>query len=538
MADAERWSRVGALFDRALASPSDGRDALIRASGEPEDIQNEVRSLLAAHDEADDFLSQPPPELRDAVEAAGDSAPHDRFSETVTRLEPPALTEGTAIGPYRIVRLIGRGGMGVVYEARDPRLHRTVALKLLSPELARDEKQRQRLRHEARAAAALTHPGIATIFALEEYDGQILIVSECLPGETLRAEIDRGRLPRERAMATAREIASALAAAHARGIVHRDLKPENIIRTASGAVKILDFGLAQFEPGARELASLSRLTAPGLVAGTPPYMAPEQLLGHSTDFRTDQFAFGVVFYELLTGTHPFGGHSLPSTIARILASDPPPPAQPADFPDGVWELISRCLAKDPANRFETTDALVAALRDAGSGTLAPASGELAAPSKSSGDVPAGIAAAATEQSSAFWWWKFHQIAAAVVYWAMVWPAWHVHRGIGAGGLFFFFATLAAVVVSANLRLHLWFSARIYPSELASQRTDVQQWIRWGDVAFVSILVTGGLLLPEQMAGWAALLISVGIGTAVAFLVIEPATARAAFRRGSSGVSAD
>lgn len=128
------------------------------------------------------------------------------------------------------------------------------------------------------------------------------------------------------------------------------------------------------------------------------------------------------------------------------------------------------------------------------------------------------------------WWRFHQFAAAATYWAMVWPMWHVHRSLGRAGLFFFFATLAAVVVSANLRLHLWFSSRVYPEDLVKQRREVARWIWWADVAFAVLLVAGGLALPEERAGWAALLVSVGIGATVAFLFIEPATARAAFRR--------
>ena len=523
MSAAERWARVGALFDAALQTSAAERAAMVRASGEPADVQDEVLSLLATHDQADAFLNTQP-----ALEGRGFStAMAPGFTTALPPEVSPPLSPGTLLGTYRIKRILGEGGMGVVYLAEDTRLHRQVALKLLSPNRAAHPKQRERLKQEARAAAALTHPGIATIYALEEIDAQLVIVSEYLDGETLRVEIERGALPAARALDSSIAIARAMAAAHERGIVHRDLKPENILRTSDGTLKILDFGLAQFDDAARDLASLSRLTEAGVVAGTPPYMAPEQLLGRPIDARADQFAFGVLMYELHTGRHPFGGQSLPSTIARILGGEPSPLERDGEIPDGVWRIIERCLQKDPWARFNSTAVLVLALealRDApastsSTGTVAPSHPGTVAPAAGS-DAAAG----------ALWWWRFHQLAAALVYWAMVWPVWHIHRDIGRGGLFLFFATLAAVIVSANLRFHLWFSSRVYPEDLAGQRAEIGRWIRWADCAFVFLLVAGGLLLPETRAGWAALLLSFGIGSAVAFLIIEPATARAAFRK--------
>ena len=537
MAASDRWQRIGALFDAVLEKPAAEREALVRASDESTEVQREVLSLLASHDEAGQFLQQPA--ARALTEGAASGPPLAEADD-----EPPPLAEGTSFGPYRIIGLLGRGGMGVVYRAEDTRLHRTVALKLLSPRLAREERQRQRLKQEARAAAALTHSGIATVYALEEIDDQIAIASEYLSGDTLRAELDRGAFGPERARATAVEIACAMAAAHERGIVHRDLKPENILRTANGAIKILDFGLAQFDASARDLVSMTRLTQPGLVAGTPPYMAPEQLLGLATDFRTDHFAFGVMLYEMCSGRHPFGGTSLPSTIARILAGDPRPPQRDDEIPEQLRRIIDRCLQKDPKARFGATTELVTALASLPFDSLALAQGKRSpvhglrlsdadtrapstpAPGTSTLGTPGTLGTLGTP----FWWWQFHQLAAAVVYWAMVWPTWHVHRWIGPGGKFFFFATLAAVIVAANLRVHLWFSSRIYPTELDTQRQEVGLWIKWADSAFVALLVTGGFLLPEDRAAWATLFISVGIGTAVAFLVIEPGTARAAFGR--------
>ena len=248
--------------------------------------------------------------------------------------------------------------MGVVYLAQDTRLHRPVALKALPPHLFRDDRMRARLRQEARAAAALSHPAIATVYALEEIGDQIFIASEYLEGRTLREELGVGPAQRKpRALEIARAIAAALQAAHDRGIVHRDLKPENIILTGNGGVKMLDFGLAQFDVAAQDLASVTRLTDPGVIAGTPPYMAPEQLLGQPTSARTDQFAFGVLLYEMLTGRHPFGSGGLPTTIAKTLAAYPDKP----EIDNGLWSIINRTLEKNPDDRFPSTKDLVAAL---------------------------------------------------------------------------------------------------------------------------------------------------------------------------------
>jgi len=498
----ERWQQVGELFDRALSLPTTERDAFVRASGEPTDIQDEVLSLLASHDTTGSFLET------DSVD-----------------VHP--LAEGTLIGPYRVGPIIGTGGMGVVYQAEDTRLHRRVALKSLSPRFSREERQRQRLRHEARAAAALAHPGIATVYALEEFDGQLFIASEYLEGETLRAEIGRGPMDIPEAVASALEIARALCVAHERGIVHRDLKPENIVRTTSRVLKILDFGLAQFEQSARDLASVTRLTQPGLVAGTPSYMAPEQLLGRTTDFRTDQFAFGVIFCEMCIGRHPFGGQSLPSTIARILGGEPEPPRPHDRIPRSVWDVIEHCLQKEPGKRFASTRELVSAIEQ-----LVGSPSQIAQSERLSGMTHNASALGTSYDATrrTLLWWRIHQFGAVVAYWAMIWPAWHVHGYLGRAGLFFFFATLAAVVVAGNLRLHLWFSSRIYPDELPAQRADVALWIRSADIVFATLLLIGGLALPPERAGWAALLISFSLGSAIAFLFIEPVTTRAAFRK--------
>ena len=483
-AKVERWQRVGALFDRALVTPVADRMSLVRASSEPQDIQDEVLALLESHDDSHGFL------------------------------EPPALLEpGAEIGAYRIERIIGRGGMGVVYLARDQRLHRAVALKALPPHLFRDDRMRARLRQEARAAAALSHPSIATVFALEEVGDQIFIASEFLEGRTLREELAAGALPQPRALDIARAIAAALQAAHDRGIVHRDLKPENIILTATG-VKVVDFGLAQFDVAAQDLASVTRLTDPGVMAGTPPYMAPEQLLGKPTSAQTDQFAFGVVLYEMLTGRHPFGSGALPTTIAKVLSEEP----DRAEVPDGVWHIIARTMKKKPEERFAATRELVSALAVISSDEVA-AAGRIPLPATNA--IPAG--------NSMLGWWSTHQLIVALSYWFMVWPTWHVHKWTGRYGVLTFLATLAIVIVGGNVRLHLWFTARTYPSELAPQLANIGALVRAADVAFSVLMIGIGLVLADAHTGWAALFVSFGLGAALGFLVIEPTTARAAFR---------
>ena len=474
-AEAERWKRVGALFDQALAVADTERLSMIRSSPEPADIQEDAIKLLQAHETSDDFL------------------------------EPPKLLEpGAAVGSYRVERILGSGGMGVVYLAKDTRLHRAVALKALPPHLTRDDRMRARLQQEARAAAALSHPSIATVFAFEEIGEQIYIASEYLEGRTLREELAAGPLHPKRAVSIAHAIASGLQAAHARGIVHRDLKPENIIITSSGAVKIVDFGIAQII--APDLKSNTRLTQVGEVAGTPPYMAPEQFLGNPTEPATDQFALGVVLYEMLTGNHPFGTGQ--QQMARIIVTEP----DYADVGAELWQIISRAIQKTPQERFADTADLVAALAAAGA--------NLSSGSQSVSPAPVIV--------DRMGWWVTHQLIVALAYWFMVYPAWAVHKWTGRYGVVTFLATLAIVIVGGNVRLHLWFTARNYPEQLRAHLATIARLVRVADVAFSLIMIATGLVLADAHTGWSALFVSFGLGGALAFLVIEPTTARAAF----------
>jgi serine/threonine-protein kinase len=237
--------------------------------------------------------------------------------ETTTRIVDGSNLAGRQIGNYLIQRELGRGGMGVVYLAQDIRLARTVAIKALSPTYSQSYSVRQRLLNEAKMAAALSHPGIATVYALEEIDGELYMACEYVPGAPLRALVESGPLPIVDVIDIGLQLARALAEAHTKGIVHRDIKPENVIKTPSGVIKVLDFGLARAE------YTQTRLTQTGMLVGTPAYLAPEQALGQDADFRTDIFALGLLLYELASGTNPFAAGTIPATIARIVDEEPP-----------------------------------------------------------------------------------------------------------------------------------------------------------------------------------------------------------------------
>ncbi len=291
---------------------------------------------------------------------------------------------GAQFGHYRVLARLGAGGMGEVYLAQDERLGRSVALKLLPAELAGDAGRVARLEEEARTLAALSHPNIVTIHAVEEValpaahgDGDaegdaparplLFLVMERVEGETLAALLPPQGLARERWLPIARAVADALAAAHARGVVHRDLKPANVMVTSDGHVKVLDFGLAKRTAGAEVLAvrgsaSLDEqqtieLTQASRVAGTLPYMAPEQLRGLPADPRSDVFSLGALLYEMATGRRPFRGESVAEIIAAILARDPEPlPSLRPDLPEALAALVARCLARAPEERPTATAA--------------------------------------------------------------------------------------------------------------------------------------------------------------------------------------
>ncbi|HUQ88111.1 MAG TPA: protein kinase [Vicinamibacterales bacterium] len=271
----------------------------------------------------------------------------------------------TQFGPYQIIALLGEGAMGQVYRAYDPRLRREVALKILPPQRAADPDATSRMIRESRLVAALDHPGILSIYDVGEERGQFYLVTELLEGETLRARLGRGSLPWREALTGAVGIASALAAAHTRGIVHRDLKPENVMLTKTG-VKVLDFGVAKYvaPPDVDTVAAGTLISEPGLSIGTPAYMSPEQLEGRAVDYRSDQFGFGIMLFEMITGRRPFAGVTAAEVGAAILRDAPTPPARVgSDIPEGLWRVIERCLAKAPSSRYDSTTDLALALED-------------------------------------------------------------------------------------------------------------------------------------------------------------------------------
>ena len=272
----------------------------------------------------------------------------------------------TKFGPYTIVSPLGAGGMGEVYRAHDPRLGRDVAIKILAAHRASDPDALARMIRESRLVAALDHPGVVTIHDVGEEDGQFYLVTELVEGETLRDRLKRGPLPTPEALDYAMTIASALAAAHVRGVVHRDLKPENVMISAGGRVKVLDFGIAKFVAPAEAATAAPQptLTEAGTAVGTPPYMAPEQLDGRTIDHRVDQFAFGVMVYELLAGRRPFNGATAPELSAAILRDEPAHLTSiRRDVPAPLARIVVRCLAKSPDDRYASTTDLAHAMSD-------------------------------------------------------------------------------------------------------------------------------------------------------------------------------
>lgn len=263
------------------------------------------------------------------------------------------LGSGSRLGPYEISAAIGAGGMGEVYRAHDTHLGRDVAIKVLPQELTNDRERLTRFEREARSASALNHPNIVTIHDFSSTDGDTWLVMELIRGESLRDAISRGPMPLKKVIAIATGIADGLAAAHRAALVHRDLKPENIMLTADGVPKILDFGLAKSAdiPDHTHAPTAPQITRAGVVMGTATYMSPEQARGESVDFRTDQFSFGIIVYEMLTGRNPFRRASPADSLAAILNDDPPP----LDDPLG-W-IVARCLDKNPDNRYGATSDL-------------------------------------------------------------------------------------------------------------------------------------------------------------------------------------
>jgi serine/threonine protein kinase/Flp pilus assembly protein TadD len=338
----ERWQEIKNVLEVVLPMDSEERRAYLdHACASDQSLRHEVESLLAADKQAQtNFLQSPPLAVR--------------------------LEKGTRLGDYEIQSLLGAGGMGEVYRARDLRLRRDVAVKVLPSVVSSDPERVRRFEQEATAAAALNHPNILAVHQLGTYAGTPYLVSELLEGETLREQISRARIAPRRAIDYGVQIAHGLSAAHEKGIVHRDLKPENLFLTKDGHVKILDFGLAkltQAQPASAHSApTIGGETEPGLIMGTVGYMSPEQVRGQTADHRADIFALGAILYEMLTGKRAFQKPTSPETMNAILNEDPREISQiVSNVPPALQRIVHRCLEKTPERRFQSTRDLTFAL---------------------------------------------------------------------------------------------------------------------------------------------------------------------------------
>ena len=339
----ERWQQVKEIFNSAITHRPEERSSFImEACSGDEYLRSEVESLIASHEESGSFIDSP------AFEAAASLLANERNE----------LKIGQTIGTYEVVSFISRGGMGEVYLAEDKRLGRKVALKLLPASFTTDDDRLRRFEQEARAASALNHPNIITIYEIREAAGSHLIATEFVEGETLRLRILRSRLTLSEALDIAIQVADALSAAHKAGIIHRDIKPENIMLRPDGYVKVLDFGLAKLSEAASptvaaEAPTIQVRTGSGIVIGTAGYMSPEQARGLVVDHRSDIFSLGAVIYEMFAGRKPFEGDTPSDTMAAILKTEPPPLARVTPgVPSELARIVTKSLRKDREERYQ------------------------------------------------------------------------------------------------------------------------------------------------------------------------------------------
>jgi len=491
-----QWHRVRELFEAAIdAQPPDLRRWL-QAECDDAEVCVEVESLLNHHSRAGSFLNQPVPEC----------VP-DLFVE-----EDETLAPGTVIGQYTVVRELGRGAMGRVYLATDARLGRQVALKALAPHLTGEVSHRERLKREARAAAGLTHSGICTVYALEEIDGHLFIVSELIEGHTLREEITRDRQPRAEAiLSTARELADALASAHAKGITHRDFKPENVMRDRSGRLKVLDFGLARRSQAETPLSSSPAgvlATLPGLLVGTPAYMSPEQLNGQPADTRADVFAFGVVLYEYACGVHPFEASTPLGLAARVLESNARPVVQGCrHIPQQVAAVVDRCLRKSPEERFASAGEIAVVL------------------------ASADVATAPMRPQRFQTMWRVHQAVSMALYVVAATTAWWIKEQFKSPlSVWTFVAIGIAATVAGVSRGHLLFTWRMNRPRLTHEWQRVRPAVVAIDLLIAAGVAVDGISFAGVRPLWGMLTIAFAAGLALATTLLEPATTAAAFDR--------
>lgn len=332
-AEDEKWKQIEHLFHEVVALRPESRPAFLENACPDEHLRSEIWSLLSVADVADFFLEDP----------------------VIRPVHIPALTVGSTLASFEILELVGVGGMGEVYRARDLRLNREVAFKVLPKTLASEGAGIARLRNEARVLAALNHPNIAGIYEFVEQSGCFAVVLEFVEGETLAERLARATPRPQEAWMILRQIADALKAAHSKGVIHRDLKPSNVRITADGQVKLLDFGLAKIHRqvaahrSGPDLNTESQLTQAGAILGTPAYMSPEQARGQDVDQRTDIWSFACIAYEALAGRRVFSGSNGLDIIAAVLR-DKPVLTLPNGVPTGLGDLLQNCLQRDVNER--------------------------------------------------------------------------------------------------------------------------------------------------------------------------------------------
>src|SRR5947208_8028222 len=350
----ERWQQVNDLFQLAAERAPKERTTFLQTACQGDDgLRREVESLIASYERAENFIESP------AFEIVPELLTDDRAGAIV----------GESIAHYRIEALIGVGGMGQVYLARDERLGRKVALKFLPERLTANNSQLSRFKSEARAASALNHPNILTVYEIGTEGNRHFIATEFIEGVTLRTSLARGRMNVHDALEIAVQVASALAAAHEAGVVHRDIKPENIMLRRDGYVEVLDFGIAKLAEQEvpvtmpEEEAVLLVETNLGSILGTVRYMSPEQARGAPVDKCSDIWSFGVVLYEMVAGRVPFTGDTPREVMASILGMEPPPlPRSTAQTPAELQQIVSKALSKEREERYQSAHGLLEALK--------------------------------------------------------------------------------------------------------------------------------------------------------------------------------
>ena len=352
----ERWQQISRIFKSAIALDSDARRAYVAEKcGADESLRSEVENLIASHQQAnhEDFIGG----------NAAEKGARLIIDPGEIEPSPSRLDDGQQLGSYVVLKRLGAGGMGEVYLARDLRLGRTVALKVLSADLSSDRRRMQRFRQEAKVASSLNQPNILTIFEFGEVDGLTFLATEFIDGETLRDALHGKRLKLPDVLDVVIQILAALDAAHEAHIVHRDIKPENVmIRGRDQVVKVLDFGLAKVTEKRSAMATERRpdaefvtemMTVPGTLMGTINYMSPEQAQSQAVDGRTDIWSTGVVLYEMLTGVMPFGGPTTGHVLVQIIDKEPPPLPKSSSVPAELQRILSKAMAKSLEDRYQT-----------------------------------------------------------------------------------------------------------------------------------------------------------------------------------------